>query len=769
MPKRKPQRKNRPGKPRKRRSGGLRRILLLIAGVVIGFMVLWIGYLNQVITTRFEGPRFAFPSRVYARALELYPGAGLSRDKLVFALRAAGYTAAVGAPNPGTFDQSGARFEIYRRAFAFPDGFRPARRISLTLHDGAVATLRSAGEALPIARLDPALIGRIYPVDGEDRRFVALDQVPKLLIETLIAVEDRDFRAHHGIDFGAIARAFWANLRAGEIVQGGSTLTQQLVKNYFLSREQTLIRKLNEALMAGLLEWHYDKGAILQAYLNEVYFGQDGAHAIHGIGRGAEFLFDRPVDALETHQIALLVGMLKAPSYYDPRDNPKAALQRRNRVLGIMAEREVVSAERARQAASRPLSVVSRDQAAATRYPAFLQRVREELAHDYRDEDLRAEGLMIFTTLSPWATRQARSAIAERLPDIESRLGLESGALETALVLVSPNTGEVLALIGGRRPDFAGFNRALDARRPVGSLIKPFVYLAALADGYSLVTELHDAPVSIKLEDGSSWRPENFDSRFHGEVALIEALAHSYNAATVRMGLTLGVANVLDVVHALGLQRNIPAYPSLLLGAQSFTPFEMAQLYQGIASGGYPVRLQTVSTVLDRNGDALSRFPLQLSGSVHPKAVFLLTRALQATAEWGTASALGAALPGLQPAGKTGTSDGLRDSWFAGFTGDRLAVAWVGRDDYQSARLTGANAALKIVSATLTGTAQQGLDPAVPPGIESHWVERDGPMLADEDCPGAVQLPFIEGTEPKKEAPCREDDDSIADWFEDLF
>lgn len=767
-------RRHRKSRPRRKRPAGRRfvRPFLALLGLAAGFCSVWLWYLDSLVVERMAGRALAYPSRVYARPLELYEGSRLEAGELESRLAAAGYRRQPGAPEPGTWERRGDRFRIHRRAFPFAEQAVPAARLEVALRGGRVTALAVDGEPAAIERLDPALIGRIFPAGGEDRRHVPLENVPGLLLDTLLAVEDRRFREHAGLDLRGIARAAWANFRAGRVVQGGSTLTQQLVKNFFLTRERSYWRKLNEAAMALLLERRHDKATILEAYLNEIYLGRDGSHPVHGIGRGSEFWFGRPPSALEPHQLALLVGMIQAPSWYDPRAHPERARERRNQVLAVMHGRGLISAAEADRLAGRPLGVVPAAPGVAGRYPAFMDLVRRELSVEYREADLRAEGLTILTTLDPLQQRHAETALATALERVERHAGQAAGSLQGAIVLTAAGTGEVRALVGGRESGYAGFNRALDARRPVGSLLKPVVYLAALDDPsrYTLATPVRDEPVAVPLETGGAWRPENFDGRFHGEVPLLEALAFSYNAATVRLGMELGVARVVELLHELGVHRVVPAYPSLLLGATEFSVMEMAQAYQALANAGYPVRLRSVTAVVTADGERIRRYPLELGDARWPEAAYLVSWALQYAAREGTARALSRPPLGrLGVAGKTGTSDGERDSWFAGFTGDHLAVAWVGRDDNGPAGVTGATAALPVFAELMArlDTRPLSLDP--PPGVERAWVMMDGPRRAAEHCEGAVQLPFAAGSAPGESAPCVERERGLTDWVRDLF
>ncbi len=425
---------------------------------------------------------------------------------------------------------------------------------------------------------------------------------PSCCVTGLQAVEDRQFKHHHGVALRGIARALVANIKAGRAVQGGSTLTQQLVKNYFLSNERTLARKINEAIMAVLLELHYEKAEILEAYINEMFLGQQGKHAIHGFGRASEFYFDRPLQDLEPQQIALLVGMVRGASFYNPRRNPQRALQRRDQVLDIFGTTGLMGAAELEKAKSSPLGVTAQPRSGSSLYPAFLDLVRRQLRRDYRAEDLSNEGLKIFTTLAPSDQEYAQQAVSKGLLDLQQR-GLPQD-LQAALVLADVSSGEVRALVGDRVSQRSGFNRALDARRQIGSVIKPLVYLAALehSGDYNLLTPVMDEPVSLRQPDGSLWSPANYDKKSHGELPLMDALVNSYNQATVKVGLNVGVANIIRKIKQLGVEADVPPVPATLLGAVELTPIEVTQIFQSLAAGGYSSPLRSVTAVLTPHG-----------------------------------------------------------------------------------------------------------------------------------------------------------------------
>ncbi len=750
---------------RKRKDGEKRRIPLrwrrYLAPVAVALILMsaaYVVYLDINVRQQFEGKRWAVPASVYARPLELYPGRPLSKARLMDELRALGYRRGDDG-EIGSYRERGPRLELVTRPFRFWDGEEPSRRVEVSFDGERLVRLREPGTGRPLTlvRLEPRLIGKIYPSHREDRVLVRLDQVPEALVTTLLAIEDRRFHEHFGVAPRSILRALWANLRAGRTVQGGSTLTQQLVKNFYLSNERTLRRKINEAIMALLLEFHYGKEEILEAYLNEIYLGQDGQRSIHGFGLAARFYFGRPLQELRLPQFAMLVGMVKGPSYYDPRRHPDRALARRNLVLRTLAEQGLIDEGQLQAAVEAPLGVIPGTPSGISRYPAFMELVRRQLYRDYRDDDLRSEGMQIFTTLDPAAQAAAEQALSERLKAVEKSRGMEQGVLEGAVVVTEPASGEILAVVGGRRARFAGFNRALNAVRPIGSLIKPAIYLTALEqpEHYSLVTLLEDEPLTLRWPNGDTWSPQNYDHQSHGEVPLYLALAHSYNLATVRLGLKLGVESVLETVRSLGIYRPLNRYPSLFLGAAELSPLEVTQMYQTLANGGFRSPLRAIREVLTAEGEPLQRYPLDIEQAADPAAVYLLNRALQEVVREGTGRALYQRLPAtLDIAGKTGTTDGLRDSWFAGFTGDRLAVVWVGRDDNESTGLSGSSGALLVWRDMIEQMGAQPLVLVAPEGIRQVWVEPRSGLRSREECPDAVWLPFIEGSVPAGFSDC---------------
>ena len=739
-------RDQRPAKVTTRSSRWLRGWLLRLSLFGLVVAVAQLAWLDLRVRAEFDGRRWSVPARIFARPLELYPGVRLRAEDLEYELRLAGYLPKANTTRVGTYSRDGQNFLVRTRGFDFADGPEPASHFHVKLTDDRVSDLKQNGEDLPIVRVDPALIARIFPAHREDRILVQLESVPHQLTGGLLAVEDRQFFDHFGVSVRGVARAMWANIRAGKAVQGGSTLTQQLAKNFFLSHERTLARKFQEVLIAAILEARYAKPELLEAYMNEVFLGQAGGRAIHGFGLASEFYFSRPLTELELPEIALLIALVRGASYYNPRSHPERALARRNLVLSAMAEYDVVAAPAAQTASLAPLGVTQARPRASSAHPAFIDLVRRQLHRDYHEDDLRSEGLRIFTTLDPTLQRLSERSLSAGLDQLESEKSLTPNMLQGAVVLTNATTGEVLALAGDREADRTGFNRALDAARPVGSVVKPAVYLAALEqpDKYQLSSLVSDATVTIENENGDVWAPENYDRSDHGQVALYRALANSYNQATVRLGMTVGLENVIDVMRRLGIRREMTAYPSLLLGAVSLSPFEVTQMYQTLAGGGFQTPLRSISDVTGPQGDKLSRYGLSVQQVVAAGPVYLVNQALVEAAQSGTGRGLARRFPDLaRVAGKTGTTNDLRDSWFAGFNGDHLGVVWLGRDDNGPTGLTGASGALRVWGDLISQARGRAWEPPAPEQVVWRWVSAETGRLSAENCPGTVRLPML--------------------------
>ncbi|MFZ9585029.1 MAG: penicillin-binding protein 1B [Pseudohongiellaceae bacterium] len=721
-----------------------RRPLLLtgLLGFVAG--LLWFAWLDHEVRRDFEGLQWALPARVYARPLELFAGAEHDLRGVRTYLQLLGYRQSAAAAGPGEYAGSGQLLRFRTRGFDFWDGHEPSVYVEVSFADQRVLAIRSADDAeVPLVRLEPVEIEQINPVTGEDRVPVRLEDVPPALIKAVIAIEDQRFYSHFGVDPLSILRAMWANLRAGEIVQGGSTLTQQLIKNLYLGREQTLRRKAEEALMALALELHFSKDEILAAYLNEIFLGQDGSRAIHGFALAAEYYFGRPLAELRVDELALLAGIGRGASFYNPLRYPERAVDRRNAVLARMLVNGDLS--EAEHAALAKADLRVREAPGAVRgYPAFLELVLDNLGRDYDQQALRSEGLKIFTTLDITLQSTLDSRLDKAVKVLE-RADRADNPLEAAVVVADANTGEVRALAGGRKAGFRGFNRALHAERPIGSLVKPAVYLTALeTPGFNLATVLADDPIAMPQATGEVWRPQNYERETNGPVYLYDALQRSLNLATIDLGLKLGVDNVAATLQRLGFTGSVPRYPSLFLGAVNMTPLQVAQMYQSLASGGFRSPLRAVEAVTTAEGQPLAYYGIETEQVSDPASIYLLEEALSGVFVNGTARVVASRLGDRLPlAGKTGTTNDLRDSWFAGYGGDLVTVVWLGHDDNAETGLTGAAGALQVWADLMSAFKVQPRQALAPAEVVWESVpQRAVRSGVDRDCSQTLSLPF---------------------------
>ena len=729
---------------------------LAAIGLGLGFLIPYALYLNHQVSERFGELRWQEPSRVYARPLRLETGLAMDAQTLKTELDAASYREGDGV-RPGTYARDGGRWTIASRGFRDVDGAVGPSRIEAALSGGRVTGLKDlAGKdaaRIKSVRLDAARIATLYGQKQEERRLVRVEDVPPLLTDTLQAVEDRDFAHHIGIDFTGMARAAFVNLKSGEKRQGASTLTQQLARSGLLGigREQTWSRKFNEILYALLMELRYGKGTILEAYLNQVYLGQRGAQAIHGVAAGAEFWFGRRLEDLDTEHVALLVGMIRGPSHYDPRRNPERAKQRRDFVLANMLETGLIDRAAHDRAVKAPLGITDNPgSVAANRFPAYVDLVRRQLQRDYPADALQGAGLTVMTGMAPSAQAYAEASVARTLKSLQTG---RRPPLEAGLVLTDVHDGEVIAVVGSRQPTVHGFNRAVEAQRPVGSLLKPFVYLLALASPrqWSLATWVDDSPVTVTLDNGRKWTPGNSDGRSHGTVRAIDALAQSYNQATVRVGMQVEPERLAGLVNTLAGIR-AESNPALILGAVDQSPYAMAQLYQFLASGGEIQPLHAVRGVLDPEGRVVKRYDKEPAPATEGDAIAarLVTLALQHAVAAGTGRQLvNDGLARLNAAGKTGTSNDGRDSWFAGWTGDHLAVVWVGNDQNEQTGLYGATGAMRVWSGIFSRLPSAPLRVG-DQGLDQQWVLQSN--ATDAGCPGARRFAFVAGFAPPYQA-----------------
>lgn len=743
--------------------------LLIFSFVFIAYL----GYIDYTVRKAFAGKPWSIPAKVYASPVDIYSGYKISLSQFERFLHQLNYRHDYQLASEGTYYKKGSQISLKTRHFDFWDKQQDSKLIRVDFAKKSIRRLISLGTAteIPIYRMDPVQIGSFYPTRKEDRILITFDKAPEALIQGLLATEDREFYSHIGISFKAIIRALWANIRAGSVVQGGSTITQQLIKNFFLTSERSLWRKINEAIMSMVLEFNYEKNEILEAYLNEIYLGQDGASSVHGFGMASEFYFGRPLQNLPLHEIATLVALVRGPSYYDPRRHSVRAIKRRNLVLDEMEQQGFISKKQAQTAKQHKLNVIAKPNRPANQYPGFLDLVKRQLREEYKEKDLTSEGLKIFTTLNTRVQDMLEATVKKQLAQLEKRP--KSDKLETATIVTRREGGEIVALVGGRNPKSAGFNRALDAVRPIGSLIKPVVYLTALEypEKYTVTTLVDDSKISIKDHKGRIWRPKNYDNQEHGVVELHTALAKSYNLATVRVGMDVGVARIAKTMKSLGVDRPIDLYPSLLLGASQLTPMDVTQMYQTLADDGFATPLRSIRAVFASNGERLQSYPYVTRQTVDPAATYITNVMMQEVMTEGTGRFSQQMMPqefGL--VGKTGTTNELRDSWFAGFSGDFLAVTWIGRDDNKSSGLTGSSGALKIWASLMKLISTEPVTLIPPDNVELKWIDQKNGLLANEHCEMALSFPYVVGSGPTEQSTCVDTPiNRTKTWFNNFF
>ena len=727
----------------------------MLAVVLIGGG--YVLYLDRLVTEQFRSLRWTLPARVYAAPVQLYAGLGLDELQLEHELHRLAYRRVAVLHGPGTYVAGAGQLTVVLRPVQFADRSRAAMLLRVGFGPAGIQDLRNgAGAQVPVVRLDPLLIGSIFPSDGVDRIVVTPEQVPPLLPAALKAIEDRTFDTNWGIDPRGILRAAWVDLRAHHLAEGGSTLTQELVRSYFLSDQRTFGRKIREAIMAVSLTAHFSKADLMNAYINEIFLGQDGNRSVHGFGLASEFYFGEPLDELDLPQIAMLVAIVRGPTYYDPRRFPTRVLTRRNLVLKLLAKRGVVSRERADAAMREPLGVTRH--ASGAYYPAYLDLVRRTLRRDYPERALTESGLRIYTSLDPRVQEIAEHALDAQLHQLDRTHHYGRERLQGSVVVTSPQTGDVLALVGGRDADFDGFNRALDARRSIGSLVKPFIYLTALETGqYTPASIIEDEPIAVRLATGQYWRPRNYSRIFHGPVPLVHALGDSLNAATVRLGMSIGLGPVTQTLLRFGLKKVPQEVPAMLLGASDLSPLEVAQLYNGLADGGFREPLRAVQAVVSADGRPLKAFPVRVTPVAPSGQVYALTTMMEQVLTHGTGEPAESILPpGLVAAGKTGTSQRDRDSWFAGFTGSDLAVVWVGYDHNQPTGLTGSMGALPVWAHIMASIGTLPLSMPPPQGQTDVWIDFATGLATTPACDpaNAVEVAVPLGTQIPAMAGC---------------
>lgn len=665
-------------------------------------MAVYAVYLDGKIRTKMNGQVWQLPAEVYARIESIKIEENLTLEQTKTALLDNGYRQVSQIVAPGDFKLEGNNIVVLRRAFPFPESPEAQRVLRLRFQNDKLTYIEDLGAQRLVEefRLDPKLIAMLHSESDEERQALKLQQYPYFLIQALLLTEDKRFYQHDGISPMGIARALVANYQAGRTVQGASTLTQQLVKNLFLSSEKSLSRKINEALMSLILDARYDKNRILETYLNEIYLGQNGSYQVHGFALASQFYFGRPIQEITPSQMALLVGMVKGPSLYNPWRHPEAALERRNVVLKLLQENHAISQSDYEFLVKQPLGVKEKG-TIYRQQPAFMQALNLDLKNEFgENRSALLSGAKIFTTLDRKQQRSAEQAVINGLEDLENS-DKKIKDLQAAIVVSEYRTGKVRAIVGDRLTQYAGFNRAIQTKRQIGSLVKPSIYAIALSDpkNFRLNTPIDNKPITIQVKGSAPWSPKNYDKRFSGSVMLMDALVRSLNIPTVNIGMKFGLRKVIAKQKEMGWDKaDIPVYPSMLLGSYSISPYDVTKSYQVLANNGLKVPLTTIESITGFDGKPLYQRNIgEVSKQVLPEEATTQTLyAMQQVVERGTARSLQSEFADLRLAGKTGTTNNARDTWFVGIDGENVATVWLGKDNNADTHLTGSSGALYV-------------------------------------------------------------------------
>jgi len=726
----------------------LKSLLLIFIIIASIFSIAVVSVIDQRVTAKLDGVLWTIPAKIYSRSLEIAEGGLINKNNLIKEFKLLSYLELKKPTEPGQFFLKGNNLKIFLRGFKKQEPAFYEIEFDFT----RIKTITNqAGDRVDSIILEPMAIGGMYPSHMEDRVLLDWTQIPKRLVDILLSVEDQGFFSHYGISLRSISRAFYRNIKAANIEQGGSTITQQLAKNLFFSSEQTFKRKASEAIAALLIEFHYTKKEILLAYINDVYLAQSGSRSIHGFGLGSQHFFGTSLRNLDDHQLALLVGMLKGPSAYNPRRNPNNALKRRNIVLSVMQREALIDENALKTLQQVPIKLVKPSYRSETRYPAFHDLVRLELRNNFKDEELRTEGLSVSTNINPVLQESLEKNMILTKKELIKKYGSKLNDLEGAAIAVDIQSGEIRAVVGSSSPAQFGFNRSLNAIRSIGSLVKPFVYLTAVKNyqDYNLTTMLDDSKLSLKLSSNSKWEPNNFDKKYHGEVPLHKALWQSYNIASARLGLDLGFDAVEITMQDLGIKKEVPHYPSFFIGSFEMSPFEVIQAYQTIASDGFYSPLRSIREITDLKGNTNLRYPYVIEQRLRPEPINLIKFAMQQTFIKGTARGYSLKKINLWDAGgKTGTSDDQRDSWFVGYAGKYLVLVWLGFDDNRATPLTGRSGALQVWKNFINDIDPIPVEKTKLSRIVYAWTDLSDGLLSGPKCKGSILTPFIKGTEP---------------------
>lgn len=744
-----------------RHSAGIAFLVMLTFVAFLGF----VGYTYVVITKKFDSAtRWDLPSRVYSDAEQIVPGTSYSRALLEPKLNHVGYREVKKrVENPGEYRYVDDDLEIFLNNFEYPDMEFHAMPVLVEMDGASVRSVKRVTDGITLRgiRIEPELITSIYDNQMEDRIPVSLDAVPKHLVDAIIATEDKRFYSHEGISIIGIASALIKDIRSKSLVAGGSTLTQQLVKNLYLTHERTFTRKGQEALMALLLEMRYSKEQILEAYLNEIYLGNNGPVQIAGVEQASQVYFGKKVTYLTLSEAATLAGIIRSPNVLSPLKNPDKAKNRRNTILKLMFDQQKITQREYEETAASPLQV-TRFPKTSRSAPFFVDLVLKQLRETYPETQLKTEGLRIFTTLDTIMQRSAEEALDNGIANLGKKykhIRNSETPLEGVVVTVQPGTGYVKALVGGRNYSKTQFNRAIQARRQPGSLFKPFVYVTAMdparrSEALTASTVLDDSPISVQA-GAAVWKPQNYDNRFHGRVSVREALAHSYNIPAVRAAINAGVPNVIKTAANIGVESRLEAYPSVSLGSFEVTPLEIAFAYSVFANLGVKAEPVSILAVVTRDGQIKESRNVKMKRVAPASVCYVMNDVLKDVFNYGTAARARSLGFKHEYAGKTGTTSNYRDAWFIGYSPRVLSLVWIGFDDGHSTRLAGGDACLPIWTRHMNRIdgLVADVDWKRPDDVTEREIDPESGMLATTYCPVTRTETYVAGTEPQSVCP----------------
>ena len=743
-------------------------LLMALIGVII-----YGWHLSGKVEERFSSRRWSIPSKVFSDTMLLYPGQHINRGTFKEKLERLGYRKVSGLPkNKGDMQTNREGMRVFLYDLKTPWKKRAGFPVHIQFDPNTIKSIarQDNGASISLLEIEPEEIMLFFGHERESRRLVSIQKVPEHFIHAVLAAEDHRFFQHWGIDPRGILRALITNLQHGAIRQGGSTITQQLAKNYFLTPDRSLIRKLREALLAIVMEFKYSKHDILEIYLNEIYLGQKGSVAVNGIGEAAYFYFGKPVQELSFSEAATIAGLIRAPNHYSPYIDKTACRKRRNSVLKAMQIRGWLTAAQLQAHTKTPV-ITAGYTIYGKQAPYFMDYLAQQLTTLYKPEELASLGLSIYTTLDPQVQIAAENALGKELSRLENKAAAlkrksSDKKLQGAVVVMQPKTGHILAMVGGRNYGQSQFNRITQSRRQPGSAFKPFVYVTGL-DTFTPITMLSNAPKTYNV-DGKTWTPKNFERHAEKQISFRSALENSDNLATVDLAMQIGLKPIIETANRFGFSTPFKPYPSLALGAFEVIPLELARAYCAFAAGGmmpFPLGLKAV---VDENGHVLERRHLKIERLISPSKAFMITSLLRGVVENGTGRTLGNKGVNWPVAGKTGTTNDSRDAWFVGYTPDILALVWVGFDNGDAIQATGAQAALPIWAELMKAIPHHisHKDFRVPDGIVTRMICNDeGKPVVSQNCAKPRKEFFLAENAPPQPRP----QGSIQGVFEKLI